>query len=78
MNDNFWCCGDSLEAQNQGNEPYSKRIYETIGISAACLLFDGMGGESCGEMAAFLAAEACGEQFLKLQKMEYGMIRKNS
>lgn len=44
------------------NEPYSKRIYETIGISAACC-FDGMGGESCGEMAAFLAAEACGEHF---------------
>lgn len=26
-------------------------------------VFDGMGGESCGEMAAFLAAEACGEHF---------------
>ena len=23
-------------------------------------VFDGMGGESCGEMAAFLAAESCG------------------
>ena len=28
--DNFWCCGEFLNAQN------SKRIYETIGISAAC------------------------------------------
>ena len=26
-------------------------------------VFDGMGGESCGEMAAFLAAESCGMHY---------------
>lgn len=60
--DNFWCCGDSLEAQNQGmshiRSGYMKRSeYPLLAV------FDGMGGESCGEMAAFLAAEACGEHF---------------
>ena len=40
-------------------------------------VFDGMGGESCGEMAAFLAQKPVAN-ILKLQKMEYGMIRKNS
>ena len=60
--DNFWCCGDSLEAQNQGmsliRSGYMKQSeYPLLAV------FDGMGGESCGEMAAFLAAEACGEHF---------------
>ena len=60
--DNFWCCGDSLEAQNQGMSHilsgYMKQSeYPLLAV------FDGMGGESCGEMAAFLAAEACGEHF---------------
>lgn len=60
--DNFWCCGDSLEAQNQGmnhiRSGYMKQTeYPLLAV------FDGMGGESCGEMAAFLAAEACGEHF---------------
>lgn len=57
--DNFWCCGKSLPTENQGTE----------GIHAGCMsqeelpllaVFDGMGGESCGEEAAGLASAICG------------------
>ena len=60
--DNFWCCGDSLEAPHQGmrhiRSGYMKQSEYPLRAG-----FDGMGCESCGEMAAFLAAEACGEHF---------------
>ena len=60
--DNFWCCGDSLEAQNQGmSHIRSGRMKQSEYPLLA--VFDGMGGESCGEMAAFLAAESCGEHY---------------
>ena len=60
--DNFWCCGDSLEAQNQGMS-HIRSGYMKQSEYPLLAVFDGMGGESCGEMAAFLAAEACGEHF---------------
>lgn len=60
--DNFWCCGDSLEAQNQGMS-HIRSGYMRQSEYPLLAVFDGMGGESCGEMAAFLAAEACGEHF---------------
>ena len=60
--DNFWCCGDSLEAQNQGIS-HIRSGYMKQSEYPLLAVFDGMGGESCGEMAAFLAAEACGEHF---------------
>lgn len=60
--DNFWCCGDSLEAQNQGMS-HIRSGYMKQSEYPLLAVFDGMGGESCGEMAAFLAAEACGEYF---------------
>ena len=60
--DNFWCCGDSLEAQNQGMS-HIRSGYMKQSEYPLLADFDGMGGESCGEMAAFLAAEACGEHF---------------
>ena len=60
--DNFWCCGDSLEAQNQGMS-HIRSGYMKQSEYRLLAVFDGMGGESCGEMAAFLAAEACGEHF---------------
>ena len=54
--DNFWCCGDSLEAQNQGmshiRSGYMKQSEYPLQKPVA--------------------------NILKLQKMEYGMIRKNS
>ena len=60
--DNFWCCGDSLEAQNQGMS-HIRSGYMKQSEYPLLAVFDGMGGESCGEMAAFLAEEACGEHF---------------
>ena len=60
--DNFWCCGASLEAQNQGMS-HIRSGYMKQSEYPLLAVFDGMGGESCGEMAAFLAAEACGEHF---------------
>lgn len=60
--DNFWCCGDSLEAQNQGMS-HIRSGYMKQSEYPLLAVFDGMGGESCGEMAAFLAVEACGEHF---------------
>ena len=60
--DNFWCCVDSLEAQNQGMS-HIRSGYMKQSEYPLLAVFDGMGGESCGEMAAFLAAEACGEHF---------------
>lgn len=60
--DNFWCCGDNLEAQNQGMS-HIRSGYMKQSEYPLLAVFDGMGGESCGEMAAFLAAEACGEHF---------------
>lgn len=60
--DNFWCCGDSLEAQNQGMSHIRSGCMKQSEYPLLAV-FDGMGGESCGEMAAFLAAEACGEHF---------------
>ena len=60
--DNFWCCGDSLEAQTQGMS-HIRSGYMKQSEYPLLAVFDGMGGESCGEMAAFLAAEACGEHF---------------
>lgn len=65
--DNFWCCGDSLDAQNQGmSHIRSGRIKQSEYPLLA--VFDGMGGESCGEMAAFLATKACGDHYMIAKK----------
>ena len=60
--DNFWCCGNTLPADNQGMEEiYTGSVPESrLPVLA---VFDGMGGESCGEMAAFLAAGELGHYY---------------
>ena len=55
--DNFWCDGDFLPAVNSGTEGVTSGIIKAEEIPAFAV-FDGMGGESCGEMAAAAAAEA--------------------
>lgn len=57
--DNFWCCGESLEAENFGTDHVLVGCEHQSQIPLLAV-FDGMGGESCGEMAAYLAADACG------------------
>lgn len=75
--DNFWCCGDSLEAQNQGLnhiESGSKKLHE-VPLYA---VFDGMGGENHGEMAAYTATQKCNDYYVnqksKLKKDPEGFF----
>mgnify|MGYP003244530273 CR=1 FL=1 len=50
--DNFWCCGEHLPVSNHGTEEIRTglRLRESLPVMA---VFDGMGGESYGEMAAY-------------------------
>lgn len=57
--DNFWCCGESLEAENFGTDDVLVGCEHQSQIPLLAV-FDGMGGESCGEMASYLASDACG------------------
>lgn len=62
--DNFWCCGEYLTAENQGVDHIrTGKVSQTEFPLLA--VFDGMGGESCGEMASYLAARTCGEFYRK-------------
>ena len=57
--DNFWCCGVRLPVHNQGVDGIlaGHTLHWQLPVLA---VFDGMGGESCGEMAASAAVEALG------------------
>ena len=57
--DNFWCCGNYLPAVNNGTDGIVEGKTD-ISERPVFAVFDGMGGESCGEMAAYMAAEAFG------------------
>jgi len=53
--DNFWCMGAFLGSENNGlREPITG--YIQTNYSPAFAVFDGMGGEQQGEVAAFIAA----------------------
>ena len=60
--DNFWCCGELLPAENHGTQGIRS---ETISgnRTPALAVFDGMSGESCGEMAAFVASREFGKYY---------------
>lgn len=60
--DNFWCCGESMEAENQGTQGIRDGS-ALLSHHPLLAVFDGMGGESSGEMAAYQAARACGEYY---------------
>ncbi|MCD7957663.1 MAG: serine/threonine-protein phosphatase [Lachnospiraceae bacterium] len=54
--DNFWCDNEYLSCENHGlDEVFSGRLQ--CAECPAFAVFDGMGGEECGEVAAFLAAD---------------------
>lgn len=65
--DNFWCLGHSMEAENNG---LGKIVHGTAALKdfPFFAVFDGMGGESQGEMASYLAAQAAGEFYAANQK----------
>lgn len=55
--DNFWCEGKYMPSNNNGTEEYltGTIVNEPKKVFA---VFDGMGGESCGEMASYLSAQS--------------------
>ena len=65
--DNFWCCGESLDSENKGMSHVCSGHIKQADLPLLAV-FDGMGGESCGEMAAFLAAESCGQYYKEKKK----------
>ena len=53
--DNFWCAGKFLDSDNDGlNELVSGKECKSCSVFA---VFDGMGGENHGEIAAYIAAK---------------------
>lgn len=66
--DNFWCCGSQMEAENHGTEGICTGS-ESNGKLPAFAVFDGMGGESSGEMAAWLAADQFGKYYAENKRI---------
>ena len=66
--DNFWCCGEFLNAQNQGMSHIQSGCRKQSELPVMAV-FDGMGGESCGEIAAFLASEEFGKFYNANKRM---------
>ena len=69
--DNFWCCGEYLPVSNHVTVVMLSglSLRESVPVMS---VFDGMGGESQGEMAAWLASDSL-EHFYRENK---GMLRK--
>ena len=66
--DNFWCFGESLPMDNEGTKGVCSKIISENKVPAMAV-FDGMGGESCGEVAAFLASEEFGKFYNTNKRM---------
>lgn len=74
--DNFWCCGVRLPVHNQGVDGILAGHTQHWQLPVLAV-FDGMGGESCGEMAASAAVEALGgfyEENKKASKRAGGFL----
>lgn len=57
--DNFWCDSRYLESENHGLEELFFGVLDRESFPAFAV-FDGMGGEECGEVAAYLATDTFG------------------
>ena len=66
--DNFWCFGESLPVNNEGTEGILAKIISGSRVPVMAV-FDGMGSESCGEVAAFLASEEFGRFYNANKRM---------
>ena len=58
--DNYWCAGESLEADHEGSSEVRHGCL-TVSDGGVLAVFDGMGGESCGEIASWLGSKTMGE-----------------
>ena len=67
--DNFWIGGESLPMLNKGTEGVLEGTFSDDSLFFAGL-FDGMGGERCGEAASYLAAEEFG-RFCREQEASF-------
>ena len=67
--DNYWCAGDFMPVENNGSGGIETGSESSENIPAFAV-FDGMGGESCGEIAAGLAADAF-DRYYKNHKKEF-------
>lgn len=62
--DNFYFSGEMLPVQNCGT-PDILTHWDALKQPICLAVFDGMGGEACGEQAAYLAADTLREQLQK-------------
>ena len=58
--DNYWCLGEMLPALHEEETEIHSGLVSSLEGPACFAVFDGMGGESCGEYASYLGAEAMG------------------
>ena len=58
--DNFWCMGEMLPQEHEGSDQIfaGECPLDAVPVFG---VFDGMGGESCGEVASYLGARSFGE-----------------
>lgn len=61
--DNFYCAGEIRMDPDSTEEVFHSGTF-TSKDNETMAVFDGMGGEACGEVASYLAASTC-QQFLK-------------
>lgn len=58
--DNFYCLNEYMSSDNNGSDGVINGVARSIN-SPIFAVFDGMGGEECGEVAAYIAAKKLSE-----------------
>jgi protein phosphatase len=78
--DNFWCQGSFLEKDNEGlPKVLTGSVYN--GVEPAFVVFDGLGGEEQGEVAAYLATkefDSCYKKRLQEKKKDLKIFLKEA
>ena len=54
--DNYWCMGDFLPEENEGQQRTITGQINLKDLTGAFCVFDGLGGEACGEIASSISA----------------------
>lgn len=74
--DNLYCNGNYLNYDNRGTDGILEGVLSPSS-QAVFAVFDGMGGEECGEMAAYLAAKELSDfRFEKDAKQDFAIFCK--